>query len=709
MSSSSLSTLSSYSSESLFSIRDNRSKTSVDRHRPRSRTRTHARGRSPSRRHVPVSHRTDSRSRVKNGAGSLIPVSAVAPPRSRSRPTIRTNLETYNSQSSISESSDGDDEDISSRSHRRRRSSGLSDLPHGSGHNNFYDDPPRLCKHCQRSPYQIHGRTDVLPALQLDPHSSLMAAYRLTHLTGAPPSPISPNSPILPVHLPLHLLPTLSPTEKRARRLAVALDADDPAQKDWAMEEYVKLGQAGRRLVREGVFEVDLRPEDSRSREEVEEEEREREWAAERFKEGKVEDIYQNAAAILNRLLQAQEEWNLAWRDGEWQMTPSVFREPSSDVADEPIPQANIDEALLGHDLKGKGRAFPDVYPSLVEQSPAPILVPLPQPRPNSTGGDTVKANRTPTIMEQPRSPDEAPSPELLTYTMSSVSQIQSRARTQPTAFTPTTDNLSRYSYNYSNEPIMSPTPQNARADRAFVSSDIEDIPISSDFEGSDGGLTTPSHSRVGSPSRRLRRNRYISSGLTTPARSPSPSPARTTTPLPVPVRSPLRLYGGAGSDSEITSRPQSPSPTRTPSPSLSVDLAPGPPPCSPTPHATQLPFNIPMIPSLDLPSSSHSFPSHPPLPPIQFWLPALSTKPVETTSKVPPVFLALGARRACIPYTPAFQGLDLRVVRPVSAREKLAVRDAVNVLMRLGAKVVGNGIAQKSKGEMWSLSYVEF
>ena len=104
-----------------------------------------------------------------------------------------------------------------------------------------------------------------------------MAAYRLTHLTGAPPSPISPNSPILPVYLPLHLLPKLSPTEKRARRLAVALDADDPAQKDWAMEEYVKLGQAGRRLVREGVFEVDLRPEDSRSREEVEEEERERE------------------------------------------------------------------------------------------------------------------------------------------------------------------------------------------------------------------------------------------------------------------------------------------------------------------------------------------------------------------------------------------------------------------------------------------------
>jgi len=75
-----------------------------------------------------------------------------------------------------------------------------------------------------------------------------------------------------------------------------------------------------------------------------------------------------------------------------------------------------------------------------------------------------------------------------------------------------------------------------------------------------------------------------------------------------------------------------------------------------------------------------------------------------------PPVFLALGARRACVPYTPAFQGIDLRVVRPLSAREKLAMRDAVGVLVRLGAKVVGaeaGGLGVR--GEMWSLSYVGF
>lgn len=56
-------------------------------------------------------------------------------------------------------------------------------------------------------------------------------------------------------------------------------------------------------------------------------------------------------------------------------------------------------------------------------------------------------------------------------------------------------------------------------------------------------------------------------------------------------------------------------------------------------------------------------------------------------------------------------------MVRPVSAREKLVVRDAVEILGRLGAKVKGMGMgmdgeegqegAVSRKGEMWSLSYV--
>ncbi|KAH9970333.1 hypothetical protein BJV74DRAFT_889628 [Russula compacta] len=55
-----------------------------------------------------------------------------------------------------------------------------------------------------------------------------------------------------------------------------------------------------------------------------------------------------------------------------------------------------------------------------------------------------------------------------------------------------------------------------------------------------------------------------------------------------------------------------------------------------------------------------------------------------------PPVFLALCVQRACVPYTPVFQGIDLRAVRLLGTREKFAMRDAVSVLVRLGARVAG-------------------
>jgi hypothetical protein len=45
-----------------------------------------------------------------------------------------------------------------------------------------------------------------------------------------------------------------------------------------------------------------------------------------------------------------------------------------------------------------------------------------------------------------------------------------------------------------------------------------------------------------------------------------------------------------------------------------------------------------------------------------------------------------------------AFQGIDIRVVRPLNTREKLAMHDAVSVFVRLGVR-----------GEMWNLSYVGF
>jgi hypothetical protein len=72
-----------------------------------------------------------------------------------------------------------------------------------------------------------------------------------------------------------------------------------------------------------------------------------------------------------------------------------------------------------------------------------------------------------------------------------------------------------------------------------------------------------------------------------------------------------------------------------------------------------------------------------------------------------PPVFLALDARRARVPHTPAIQGIDLRVVRPFSAREKLAMRDVVDVLVCRGEGRRGrSGWARREKR---SLSYVGF
>lgn len=192
----------------------------------------------------------------------------------------------------------------------------------------------------------------------------------------------------------------------------------------------------------------------------------------------------------------------------------------------------------------------------------------------------------------------------------------------------------------------------------------------------------------------------------------------------------------------------------------VEVDMTPCPPPPSPEPSffspTPRIPTNIPIIPPLPSPppSAALELDDQPPLPPIQFWLPTYPSfdstsmphrhskssahksssrrtkdknksrteRPIDPLGNAPPpVFIALGARRACIPYTPAFQGLDLRVVRPVSAREKLVVRDAVEILGRLGAKVKGMGMGMgmgmdeeegqegvvSRKGEMWSLSYV--
>ncbi|KAI0033211.1 hypothetical protein K488DRAFT_70059 [Vararia minispora EC-137] len=211
--------------------------------------------------------------------------------------------------------------------------------------------------------FAVHGRTDVLPALQLEPHSAFLSAYRLTHLAGVP-RPSSPAS--APAHspptdaLPRHLLPALSPAERRARRLALLLDADDADVRDWAMEEYVKLTPAGRRLVREGVFAVRTRDaaalplriddditnddsatdadvgdleglrerlEDARERAEEDEAlEREQDWARETFgrwlADGRADGVFRASASVLDALLREMareegEEWAIARGDGD--------------------------------------------------------------------------------------------------------------------------------------------------------------------------------------------------------------------------------------------------------------------------------------------------------------------------------------------------------------------------------------------------------
>ena len=256
-------------------------------------------------------------------------------------------------------------------------------------------------------------------------------------------------------------------------------------------------------------------------------------------------------------------------------------------------------------------------------------------------------------------------------------------------------------------------------------------------------GLTSPTPSQSGR--RRDSRSRHNTPPLPAPAApAPSPKPPPAPAPKPKPKRSwaPFRLSGGATSaSSSASSRAASPEPT---------PVMPRGPPYDQGPR--------PLIPTSTMASDAGDHgegaqtaeavvPPAPPLPPVQFWLPgypayksdhtrtgtggdALASprrrrgEPASPSSSTrssaqslllqqrppPPVFLALAARRACVPYTPAFQGVDLRVVRPLSAREKLAMRDAVSVLVRLGARVVGaeaGGLGVR--GEMWSLSYVGF
>ncbi|KAI0274185.1 hypothetical protein BGY98DRAFT_1099167 [Russula aff. rugulosa BPL654] len=234
-----------------------------------------------------------STSRYDDGTRALVPYSPHSPgsksgisysdiDRWRAA-TIGGSEFTYSSESSVTVSSVTSPSYISSASRRTRssridsssRRSAASDykrlkVPSTASqhpHPSIHHDPTQICEHCHRPPHQIHGRTDVLPALRLEPYSAFLAAYRLSRLSCPDAlersTALDPDDPFAtPPGLserptvPHHLHPELPAGERRARRLALLLDSDDPEIRDWAQTEYLKLGRNERRLVREGVYEV---------------------------------------------------------------------------------------------------------------------------------------------------------------------------------------------------------------------------------------------------------------------------------------------------------------------------------------------------------------------------------------------------------------------------------------------------------------------
>ncbi|KAH9967007.1 hypothetical protein BJV74DRAFT_284696 [Russula compacta] len=386
MSLSSFSSLSSYSSESdlstVFHLNPFKSSSRARRRSPgpsRSKDKRPSSSRHTRRKRSITPTRTPASSRYDDGA--IVPYSFHSPGSKsgisysdidRWRATTAGGSDfTYSSESSITPSSVTTSSVVSSArtrssrivsSSRRSTASSSKQLKAPSvasqhPHPEIHHSPSRICEHCHRPPHQIHGRTDVLPALRLEPHSAFLAAYRLSRLSCPDAleraTTLDPDDPFIVLSglserpsIPPHLLPELAASERRARRLSLLLDSDDPDIRDWAQAEYLKLGRTRRRLVREGVFEVKValdgaeeplaedwsaneREEDleklrerlgreKERREEHEEVEREMVWAREMFAkwfiDGRVDGVFRLAASVLNEFLKEVardegEEW----------------------------------------------------------------------------------------------------------------------------------------------------------------------------------------------------------------------------------------------------------------------------------------------------------------------------------------------------------------------------------------------------------------
>ncbi|KAI0245142.1 hypothetical protein BJV78DRAFT_1288909 [Lactifluus subvellereus] len=246
MSISSFSSLSSYSSESDISTLFDfglfkSSRTRRSRRSPGS-SRNRDNKQSPSRRRKRSV--TPTRTPISSRYGGVVVPYSMRSPGSKSgisysdidrwrAATIRGSDFTYSSESSVTQSSVTSSSVLSSRTRssriessiRRSSASGSRQLKAPSvasqhQHPGIHYDPPQICEHCHRPPDQIHGRTDVLPALRLEPHSAFLAAYRLARISCPDDlersTTLDPDDPFTsrlglpgPLDIPSHLLPEL--------------------------------------------------------------------------------------------------------------------------------------------------------------------------------------------------------------------------------------------------------------------------------------------------------------------------------------------------------------------------------------------------------------------------------------------------------------------------------------------------------------------
>jgi len=194
-----------------------------------------------------------------------------------------------------------------------------------------------------------------------------------------------------------------------------------------------------------------------------------------------VDDVFGEAALMVDRLLQAQDLGTSSWRDGAWSVDmPTAINELQLDEDPDMTATTSAPGAAKStqtHDAKGKGKARADSpMSSVVPPSPAPIHLPYPR-----------------------TSPTSMPSPALLVYSMSEA--YPEHYPTPEFDLTPQLPSIPLCSRSHAREQerCVKKGTESSAADADADDEgnrngpyDAEDVTILSDIEGSDGGLTTP-------------------------------------------------------------------------------------------------------------------------------------------------------------------------------------------------------------------------